>query len=654
MTEESRRLAAIMFTDLVGFTRLAQRAEEEALRLRKEHQTLLRPLFAAHGGREVKTMGDGFLVEFASAVESVRCAVAIQETVAGRNAAGGTKERIVLRIGIHVGDVVGEGDDIVGDAVNIASRIEPLSEPGGICISGSVFDQVRNKLRFPMEGLGSRELKNVELPVDLYRVVLTPVPGGPPPGSPEGTSNLRLAVLPFASMSPEAKDEYFADGLTDELITQTSRIPGLRVVSRTSVLQYKGSSKPLRAVAQDLGVRLALEGSVRKAGNQVRITVKLVDTGSEESLWSSRYDRPLDDIFAIQDDIAAQVSHAISEHLGRRRTGPSPSFRPATPDTQDMEAYTMFLHARKLMLEKSSEATIRQALAFFETAARRDPRFARARVGLADAVLWLSGEGAFPLVEASRRAHEELGEALQQNDELAEAHSVLAGLLLSEDDLAGSEKEARRAVEINPSLSDPYRWLAQIEAGNGRIDEAVQLLETGARVDPLDVNIVAFLGRAYAYAGRDQVARDHWQRTKVLIPFRTCAHEAEYYLGQGDLAQAAEAFHEMERLRPDSVWTIAFRGLLAARQGNATLARSCITELQRRGRGGELTAFHVAFVQYSLGEMDEFVAGLEEAFRLHQLPLMELLYSRFFAPARVDPRVLDLLRRQAELRGPPA
>jgi len=652
VSAETRRLAAIMFTDLVGFTRLAQRDEAEALRLRKEHQLLVRPLFAAHGGREVKTMGDGFLVEFPSAVESVRCAVKIQETVAQRNALPSSKEPIVLRVGIHVGDVVEEGDDIVGDAVNVASRIEPLAEPGGICVSGSVFDQVRNKLSLPIEKVGSRELKNVEFPVDIYRVVLGGDTTRPRPPASETTSNLRLAVLPFASMSPDANDEYFADGLTDELITQASRIPSLRVVARTSVLRYKDSSKSLRDVAQDLGVRLALEGSVRKAGNRVRITVKLVDTSSEEHLWSSTYDRPLDDIFAIQDDISGQIATSISAHISRHRGGPSPPLAPAAPDTQDMEAYASFLHGRKLLSEKGSEKTIRQALTFFEASVRRDPQFARARVGIAECALWLGGEGAMPYLDSVERSREELAKALEKNDGLAEAHSVLAGLLLGSDDLRGSESEARRAMELNPSLSDPYRWLAQIAAGEGKMDETVRLLEAAQRLDPVDINVLSFLGRAYVYAGREADALAHWDRTKPLIPFRTNAHLAEYYLGLPDYAKAEEAIREMERLRPESAWTETYRGFLAARQGNVEVARRAIDRLERRAQNGELTVFLAGFVHFALDERDAFVACMEQAFQLHALPLLELVYSRVFEPARSDSRILDLLRRQSELRDP--
>lgn len=652
MTTDARRLAAIMFTDLAGFTKLAQRDEEEALRLRKEHQILMRPFFAAHGGREVKTLGDGFLVEFPSAVESVRCAVEIQEAVARRNSLPSSVERIGLRVGIHVGDVVGEGDDIVGDAVNVASRIEPLAETGGICVSGSVYDQVRNKLHLPIEKLGPRRLKNVDYPIDLYRVILSGSPKVPSLAEPEAGSALRLAVLPFASMSPDPNDDYFADGLTDELITQTSRIPSLRVISRTSVSRYKGSSKSLRDVAMDLGVGVALEGSVRKAGNQVRITVQLVDTNSEEALWSSRYDRPLDDIFSIQDDIAGQIAKSVSDHVTRHRLGAPTAFVPTDRDTTDLEAYTDFLHARKLLTDKGSEELIRQAQSLFAEVIRKDPGFARARVGLADCMLWLGAEGAAPFLDSVRLARRELDRALAQDEKLAEAHSVLAGLLVGEDEFLAAEREARRAMELNPSLSDPYRWLAQLAAGEGRIDETVRLLEAAQRLNPLDINILSFLGRAYAYAGRDAEALAHWERTKSMAPFRTNANLTEYYLGVGNLEKAEESLHAIERIRPESVWTEMYRGMVAARRGDPSAAHQAIERLERRGKAGELTIFHVGFLHFILGEQDAFIAAIEESFRLHSLPLMELMYSRLYAPARKDPRLLDILRRQEALRAP--
>lgn len=467
----------------------------------------------------------------------------------------------------------------------------------------------------------------------------------------DSSSHVRLAVLPFASMSPDPNDDYFADGLTDELITQASRIPSLRVVARTSVVRYKGSSTPLRDVARDLGVHFVLEGSVRKADDHVRITTKLVDTSSEDTLWSFTYDRSLDHIFAIQDDIAGQIATSIIAHVSPHRAETSPSFVPGTLDTRDMDAYTSFLHGRKLFNERGSEETMRKALAFFEDSVRRDPQFARARVGIAECLQWLGTEGATPQIESFARAREELAKALEQNDTLAEAHSALAALLLAQDDMNGSEREARRALELNPSLSDPYRWLAQLAAGNGKIDEAVRLLEVAQQLNPVDVNILAFLGRAYHYAGREADALAHWERTKPLTPFRTNLHLTEYYLGRSDDAKAETTLREMERLRPDSMWTETYRGVLAARQGNVEGARRSIERLEHVTTGG-VAVFGAGFVHFALNEMDAFVTYMERAFQSHSLPLLELMYSRLYEPARRDPRILDLLRRQAELRKP--
>jgi adenylate cyclase len=459
-----------MFTDLVGFTQLSQRDEEGALRLRHEHQTLVRAPIAAHGGREVKTLGDGFLIEFPSAVESVRTAVEIQEAVSRRNSAPGVTERMQLRIGIHVGDVIEDGTDIVGDAVNVASRIEPLADPGGICLSETVFAQVRNKLRVPLEGIGLRHLKNVEHPMEIYRVVLSGEARSGVGTETEDGARLRFAVLPFVNRSPEAKDDYLADGLTDELISHVSKLPNVRVIARTSVLRYKGTERSVREIGAELGVRLVLEGSVRKSADRIRISTQLVDARSEETLWSTRYDRPLADVFAIQDEIAEEIAREVAGELSRSGVATLVPYVRAPPDTPDLEAYSEFLHGRKLSVERASEASMREALTHFETATRRDPAFARAHAGVADTLVWLAVEGATPYEESIARARTEVATALRLNEHLAEAHAVLAGMLLSDDRVPDAEREARRAVELNPSLAEPYRWLAQLAAGDGRPD----------------------------------------------------------------------------------------------------------------------------------------------------------------------------------------
>ena len=290
MADGERRLAAIMFTDIVGYTHLSQTNESLALELLEEHQRLLRPAFAAHGGTEVKTMGDAFLVEFKSALQAVMCAVEIQKKMAERNAAAPPSRKLELRIGIHVGDVVNGAGDIYGDAVNVASRIEPLAEPGGVCISQQVFDQIRNKTPLEIDKVGDVNLKNVYLPVGIYKIGLT--------GSRASAEQLsgpkeRLAVLPFVNISPDPNDEYFADGLTEELIAKLSEVKGLKVIARTSVMNYKRKEKKVSEIAAELRVGSVIEGSVRKAGDRIRISVQLIDPRTEEHLWSSNYDSKL-------------------------------------------------------------------------------------------------------------------------------------------------------------------------------------------------------------------------------------------------------------------------------------------------------------------------------------------------------------------------
>ncbi|MGA8092049.1 MAG: adenylate/guanylate cyclase domain-containing protein [Thermoplasmata archaeon] len=648
-----RRLAAIMFTDMVGSTAAAQANEAEALRLRDEQEVIVRPLFSAHQGREIKSTGDGFLVLFDSALRAVECALDIQEHLHQRNSRPNLPP-IRLRIGVHLGDVEERAGDVFGDSVNVASRIEPLSDPEGVCISEPVFGLVRNKISNRLEKLEPQVLKGVLFPMDIYRVHLAWTGEGPATtvGVPVPLEKSRIAVLPFVNISPDPADEYFADGMTEELIQKLARVSGLRVVARTTAMTYKNSHATALEIGRALHVGTVVECSVRKAGNRIRITAQLIDARSEEHLWASRYDRELDDIFAIQDDISGQITSAISARLSAGGVPRPLSVAHVQQDTQDITAYTHFLHGLKLFGEKGSEATIREALSQFQKAVDRDPGFARARVGVAEATLWLGAEGALPLQESVERCRTELAKALDQNDALAEAHSVLAGLLVGEDDPAGAEREARRAMELNPSLSDPYRWLAQLAAGDGRIDETVRLLEAAQQINPVDVNIIAFLGRAYVYAGRETDALAHWERTKALIPFRTNSHLAEYYLGLGNYAKVQEILLEMERLRPDSVWTETFRGILAARLGDTKGARRSLERLDARVRSGELPAFFSGFIHFALGEQDAFVACMQEASREHSLPLLELRYSRFYQPARSDPRIQELLDQLAELRKP--
>ncbi|HYA54775.1 MAG TPA: adenylate/guanylate cyclase domain-containing protein, partial [Thermoplasmata archaeon] len=348
----SRRLSAIMFTDMVESTQLAQRDERAALALIEEQEKLARPVLTSHHGRWVKSTGDGFLAEFGSALDAVECAVELQDRVRERNRSPGAVP-LRIRVGVHLGDVQRRSGDIFGDAVNVAARVESAAEPGGVCISGPVHELVRNKVPNPLERLGAQTLKGVTEPVQLYRVVLSPTE---PSVSPRTDSVPRLAVLPLANISPDPRDEYFADGLTEELISVLSKIPGLRVIARTSVTPYKSSSKSAAQIGTELGVGSILEGSVRKAGDRLRISLQLIDASSQEHVWTESYDRQMSDVFAIQSEVAESTAKAIRVELSDRAR----EFLGRAPTT-NLRAYDLFLRAilkAELVSEKSFRASV--------------------------------------------------------------------------------------------------------------------------------------------------------------------------------------------------------------------------------------------------------------------------------------------------------
>jgi adenylate cyclase len=544
----TRRLAAIMFTDTVGYTASTQADEGRTLELLRQQSELIRPLIAVHQGREIKSTGDGWLVEFDSALKATQCAVNIQRRIREHNAEGG-QAPIQIRIGIHLGDVVQEGHDILGDAVNIAARIEPVAEPGGICVSGAVREQVWNKIPDRLEKLPPAGLKGVRVPTDVYRVVL------PPSAGPEEAPALnRLAVLPFSSISPDSRDEYVADGLTEEMITVLSRLQGLRVIARTSVLPYKATPKPISQVGSELAVSSVLEGSVRRAGNRIRITVQLIDVATQEHTWANTYDRELNDVFALQDEIAREVADALKVTLGsaeEARMGARPA--------PGAESYLAYLKGRSLLHQSAGPApkgtgegfvrhdeaspALESAKAEFERAIALDPTNAAAYSGLADATYVLMDEQggargtgeqspAYWLRERERTidACETLArKALELDPDLAEAHASLGSLYMRQSERSpDAEGELRRAIALSPSYAAAHSWLAELLFLENRTDAALEQLTLAEDADPLSaasrVNLAmyligitpghswnlpkGYLGIYYALNGRAEKARE--------------------------------------------------------------------------------------------------------------------------------------------------
>ncbi len=324
MAEErvQRRLAAVLAADVVAYSRLIREDEEGTLsRFKDCLNSVIDPNVVPYGGRIVKTMGDGLLIEFNSVVDAVRCAVEMQEAIVSREADFAGDERMAYRIGVNLGDIVIDGDDILGEGVNIAARLEALAEPNGICVSDVVFQSVKNKIEVGFEDLGRRQVKNIKEPLQVYKVTTSPCE--PPKGdlaivaaaTAGPAEKPRIAVLPFDNMSGDADQEYFADGITEDLITELARFQNLEVIARNSTFTYKGKATRIKDVARDLGVHYVVEGSVRKAGNRVRVTVQLIEATSEKHVWAERYDRELTDIFEIQDEVTRAIIGALPSRL---------------------------------------------------------------------------------------------------------------------------------------------------------------------------------------------------------------------------------------------------------------------------------------------------------------------------------------------------
>ncbi|HME18609.1 MAG TPA: adenylate/guanylate cyclase domain-containing protein, partial [Nitrososphaerales archaeon] len=474
MPSEERRLAAIMFTDIMGFTAMTQANESRAIGLLKTQRELARPLFKKHGGTEVKTMGDGFLVEFASALAATECAIELEDAVRRYNRE--KNESLRVRIGIHVGDVVHSEGDVYGDAVNIASRIEPLAVGGGICVSQQAYDQVRNKVPFRFSKLEAPELKNVSIPIDVYR--LEAREGEPDAEVAASEVGRRVAVLPFANMSPDPGDEYFADGMTEEMISTLSKIQGIEVISRTSVMQYKRNPKAVKQVGRELNAGTILEGSVRKAGNRLRVTVQMVDAARDRHLWAESYDRDMQDVFEIQSDIARLTADAL-----KVKVFPSFSVKTQGRPTSSAEAYNLYLNGRFHWNRRGLD-DVRKAVGYFGRAVKEDPGFALGYVGLGDCYHVLTTNFGLDAVENSRKAGEMVAKALELDPDLAEAHATRGVSLMTQFDLRGAEEEFRRAIELKPSYVSAHQWYCQLLIAQLRWDEAVSHIEKAAELDP--------------------------------------------------------------------------------------------------------------------------------------------------------------------------
>lgn len=629
-----------MFTDMVGFTALTQSDEARSLEVLDRHNRLLRQIFPKYHGREVKSIGDSFLIEFDNALEATSCAVEIQRVLHEYNISSRDGWRVTLRIGIHLGDVVYSGGDIFGDAVNIASRLQPLAEPGGVCISEQVYDQVRNKIPQALAKLDPHDLKGVRFVVDTYKVVMPWEQAVPSSGAASDVK--RIAVLPFTNLSSNTEEGYFADGMTEELITSLSGVRQLTVIARTSVMGYKGTTKKAKEIGRELDVGSILEGSVRKAGKRVRITAQLIDAATEGHLWAQNYDRELEDVFAIQSEIAEKVAGELKIRLveDEKRVIEKKA-------TENTEAYTYYLRGRELIRELT-EPSLRHALGVFERAISLDPAFAKAHGGVAECYMELVNGGYEPYEQVMPKAELSVKKALQLDPGLADAHAILASIYYQEDDIHGAASECDRALELNPSLPEPYFTLSNIAFLRQDKDEGLKAAEACYRLDPGRPRYVERLGRYYYYMGKEEEALKHWEKTVQLAPAGTYRDLTEYHLAKGNLEKAKEYYSKAERLEPTNRWLTWMKGFMAAKAGDKEGALAVIREIEGDKWLGSTNLNDIAFIHYALGDLDSYFAYIGRALEQHSFQPWMVMYCPLLAKGRDDPRyqgVLDEVNR---------
>jgi adenylate cyclase len=557
MTEPrlNRKLAAILAADVVGYSRMMGANETGTLAALKRHREgLFDPAVAAHNGRIVKLIGDGTIVEFPSVVDAVNCALSVQRADGAALPANAAQPQIVLRIGINLGDVIIEGDDIYGDGVNIAARLEPLAPPGGICVSSIVNESVGNRVDVRFQDAGEISVKNIDRPIRIWKWQ----PGATPaaaearlaPAKPEPSAAASIAVLPFTNMSGDPEQEYFSDGISEDIITDLSKIAGLTVIARNSSFTYKGRSADIREVGRELGVQSVLEGSIRRAGQRVRITAQLIDAASGGHLWADRYDRDLTDIFEVQDDVTRRIVDALKVTLS-----PAEKARLTDTGTANMEAYDAALRGREILLGKTkNRETFEEAKAFFLKAIKLDPNFAQPHAGLGFAYMFdyqnrWSDDPDGSLEQAKHYAQL----AIEKNPKEALPHVVAAVAAGFDRDLERAKAEVDIALSLNPNLAMANNVFGTMRIYSGQALEAIPAIEKAMRLDPAaSGQFLHFLGMANLLVGKYETAAALLKQRIVLEPgtdfSRAILASALGHLGE--VEEARRVWGELEKINP--------------------------------------------------------------------------------------------------------
>lgn len=686
-SRQERKLVAIMFTDMVGYSAMVQRNESRALDLLEEHRVLLRSLFPRYAGREIEVVGDAFFVEFQSALDAIRCGIEIQSLLHERNNTTEPERRIRLRIGIHLGDVVYRGTNMLGDGVNIAARLEPLAQPEGICISEDVARQVRNKIDLPIRALEKRALKNIQLPVGICEVefpwiaAARPAPAAPSMMTNSGRAalanvrwiavsvilllfalavylflpslrhasagNTTIAVLPFNNLSGRPEDEYFSDGMTDDILTQLGKISSLRVISRTTMMQYKGTTKTMAEIGHEINAGVILEGSVRRDGNQVRITAKLIDASNDEYIWTDSYDKEFNQIFAIQRDVAREIANALQARLSS-----SEEQRLARPPTKSLEAYDLYLKGRYFWNKRLPEK-LKVGIEHFKQAIAKDSGYALAYAGLADSYTILGNFNVLPPDETYPQAKAAALKALEFDENLAEAHASLGFAVMSYDwDWMQAERELQRAIAINPNYATARSWYALLLTVTGRFDEAAPVRSKALALDPrspvinTDIGLTLYFGRKY------DDAITQFKKTLDIDPTFALAYIplGGAYAQKKMYAEAINAYQKFtiglalaHLSHPIPLAGLGYVYAVLGRKEDALNMLELLEEMAKEGR--YVAPYWMSILYMGLGEREKAFDWLEKAYAGRDGSMIFLPVDPVFDSVRSHPRYTTLMRK---------
>jgi TolB-like protein/Flp pilus assembly protein TadD len=639
-----RQLAAILFADMTGYTALMQENEQLARAKRKRLKEVLDTTLEKFNGKTLQYYGDGSLSIFNSAIDGVGCAIDIQRQLQ-------LDPKVDLRIGIHTGDVTVEEEAIYGDGVNLASRIESLAVPGGIFISEKVFDEIKNQGHIKTTELGYFELKNVKQAVRIFAIsndgIVVPS-RNELRGKTKEPSN-RLAVLPFVNMSADPENEYFSDGITEELLNALTKVDGLQVTSRTSAFAFKGKHDDIRDIAIKLNVDKVLEGSVRKAGNRVRITAQLINAADGYHIWSENYDRNLTDIFEVQDEISSIIANKLRENL----TAAQQKEQLVKIPTKNVAAYTLYLKGLHYW-NNLTPADARKAIECFEQAIAIEPAYAQAYAMTAAAHAYLGSTGQMTPHKAFKIVHKYADKALEIDDTIAESHTAKASAwLFYEWKWKAAYDALQKAIRLNPGLMEIYQLLAVYYIVIEQREQGLEIMEEAIKIDPLSPIVNFYLGEMYIFNERYDDAIAQANKMLQMNPNMRVAVEMKGWATgmQGNWQEALKFFEEVYRLTNHPLKGVSGLGVAYAKLGMREEAIECIRKVEQRQveepdavLDGDLLG-----IWYNLGDLDKAFYYLEQCIEKRMAAINFWLEFPAFKKMKEDPRYAEL-KKKAELQ----